>query len=387
VIRVTAGERPAVIVFRIRVLPWSETFIAAQGGRLERYRPVFAGFRWDKAGKTYLAGHDAVLLEDHSALPAVARALQRTVGLVGPAFLRALRERAPVLVHAHFGRSADAAIPLARALGVPLVATFHGCDITVTPRTRRERRRRARVFAAAARVVAVSEFIAERLRENGCPPGKITRHFIGVDTERFAPGPEADREPAQVLFVGRIVEKKGLVHLLRALPEVQRALPEVSLAIAGDGPLRAALEAEARDLGVRARFLGVLPPARVQELMRRTTVLCVPSLPAASGDDEGLGMVIVEAQASGAPVVISRSGGMPETVVDGVTGLIAPPGDERAIAAHLVALLSDRERRARFSAAARANVLEKFDLRRQTARLEELYDDVRAGIRSERTAS
>ena len=377
--RALDGQRPSVVVFRKRLLPWSETFIAAQGGRLERYRPVFAGFRWDKAGKTYLAGHDAVLLEDHAALPALARALQHTIGLVGPAFLRALREHAPVLVHAHFGRSADAAIPLARSLGVPLVATFHGCDITVAPRTPRERRRRARVFAAAARIVAVSEFIAGRLRENGCPPEKITVHYIGVDTERFAPDPAAEREPAQVLFVGRIVEKKGLVHLLRAMPEVQRVLPAAELAIAGDGPLRAALEREARALGVHARFLGVVPPARVQELMRRTTVLCVPSLPATSGDDEGLGMVIVEAQASGAPVVISRSGGMPETVVDGVTGLIAPPGDERAIATHLVALLSDPERRARFSAAARANVLERFDLRRQTARLEQLYDDVRAG--------
>ncbi len=368
--------RPAVVVFRKRLLPWSETFIAAQGGRLARYRPVFAGFRWDKAGKTYLAGHDTVLLEDHAALPAVARALQRTVGLVGPAFLRALRERRPVLVHAHFGRSADAAIPLARALGVPLVATYHGCDITVVPRSRRERRRRARVFAAAARVIAVSEFIASGLRANGCPPEKIAVHFIGVDTERFAPGAATEREPAQVLFVGRIVEKKGLVHLLRSMPEVQRAQPGAELLIAGDGPLRPALEAQAGQLGVRARFLGVVAPARVQELMRQTTVMCVPSVPASSGDDEGLGMVIVEAQASGAPVVISRSGGMPETVVDGVTGLIAAPRDERAIAAHLIALLADPARRERCSVAARANVLEKFDLGRQTARLEELYDDV-----------
>jgi glycosyltransferase involved in cell wall biosynthesis len=368
--------RPVVVVFRKRLLPWSETFIAAQGGRLVRYRPVFAGFRWDKAGKTYLAGQDTVLLEDHARLPALARALQRTVGLVGPAFLRTLRERAPVLVHAHFGRSADAAIPLARALGVPLVATYHGCDITVVPRSARERRRRARVFAASTRVLAVSEFIAAGLRANGCPPDKIVVHFIGVDTERFHPDPAVEREPAQVLFVGRIVEKKGLVHLVRAMPAVQRAHPAAELLVAGDGPLRAALEAEARSLGVRAKFLGIVPPAQVQELMRRTTVMCVPSVPATSGDDEGLGMVIVEAQASGAPVVISRSGGMPETVVDGVTGLVAAPGDEAAFAAHLSVLLGDPARRASFSTAARANVLERFDLGRQTARLETLYDEV-----------
>jgi glycosyltransferase involved in cell wall biosynthesis len=370
-------ERPAVVVFRKRLLPWSETFIAAQGRGLSRYRPVFSGFRWAQAGRTFLDGEDAVLLEDHSSAPALARAMQRTIGVVGRAYLRALREREPVLVHAHFGRSAEAAIPLARALGVPLVATFHGCDITVTPRRSAERRRRARVFAAATRVIAVSEFIAERLRANGCPADRIVRHYIGVDTERFAPGPDADREPALVLFVGRLVEKKGLTHLLRALPDVQRAVPQAELAIAGDGPLRAAHEAEARAAGVRARFLGVEPPARVQEWMRRATVLCVPSVPAASGDDEGLGMVILEAQASGAPVVISRSGGMPETVVDGVTGLVAPPGDPGALAAHLIALLQDPGRRARFSAAARANVLDTFDLRRQTARLEDIYDDAR----------
>ncbi len=367
--------RPAVVVFRKRLLPWSETFIAAQGRELRRYRAVFCGFRWDKAGRTYLEGQDALLLEDHAAVPALSRALLRVVGLVAPAFLRVLRARAPVLVHAHFGRSADAAIPVARALDVPLVTTFHGCDITVTPRTQRERRRRVRVFTASTRIIAVSEFIAERLRANGCPVDKIVRHYIGVDTERFAPGPAADREPAQVLFVGRLVEKKGLTYLLRAMPEVQRSVPAAELVVAGDGPLRAAHEAEARAVGARARFLGVQPPARVQELMRRATAMCVPSLPATSGDDEGLPMGVVEAQASGAPLVVSRAGGMLEAVVDGVTGLVAPPGDVRAIAAHLVALLEDPERRTRFSAAARANVLETFDLRRQTARLEEIYDE------------
>jgi colanic acid/amylovoran biosynthesis glycosyltransferase len=105
-------------------------------------------------------------------------------------------------------------------------------------------------------------------------------------------------------------------------------------------------------------------------------VVCVPSVPTADGNAEGLPTTLVEAQASGVPVVASPSGGTAEGVVDGVTGLLAPSGDERALAAALIELLGDRTLRDRCAAAARAHALERFDLRRQTAALERIYDEV-----------
>src|SRR5690606_5174188 len=252
----TDAGRPAVLIFRKELLPWSETFIAAQGGALQRYRPVFAGYRLAQAGNSYLAGHERVVLADHTFSAGLGKAAIKALRLTPPRWRRALAAHHPVLLHAHFGTNALDAIPIARALGVPLVVTYHGMDIATRPRHARDRRRRHRVFHAAHRVIAVSGFIASRLREAGCPPDRIVIHHIGVDTRRFSPGDPAERVRTQILLVGRLVTKKGLTHLLRAMPRVQEAVPEAELVVVGDGPLRARHEAEAASLGVRCRFVG-----------------------------------------------------------------------------------------------------------------------------------
>ncbi|HEX7050518.1 MAG TPA: glycosyltransferase [Longimicrobiales bacterium] len=370
-------DRPAVLIFRKRLLPWSETFIAAQGGALSRYRPVFVGYQCAGAGAHYLAGHDRVVLAEHARFPGLAKGALKAFGWVAPRWRGELGARRPVLLHVHFGVNAAVALPIARTFDLPLIVTYHGMDITVERTTAADRRRRERIFAAADRIIAVSEFIAGRLREAGCPAEKLTVHYIGVDTERFVPAPAESRASSQILFVGRLVPKKGLIHLIRAMPRVQRAVPDAELVVAGDGGLRSQLEAEAGRLGIRCRFLGVRTPDQVQALMRRATLLCAPSVVAENGDAEGLGMVIVEAQASGIPVVTFRSGGAAESVVHGETGFVAPERDEDALAAHLTAILADAELRDRMSAAARAHIVENFDLRRQTAALERIYDQVR----------
>lgn len=383
-------ERPTAIVFRNRILPWSETFIAAQSGALSRYAPVLAGYSSDPSGAPFLVGRPRVLLEDHSLFPAAEKLLLKSIGRVPRRWLRAIAATRPVVLHAHFGSSALPAGPIARALGIPLVLTYHGMDITVVAKSEAAREGRRRAFAAADRVIAVSQFIAGALREAGCPAEKITVHFIGIDTARFAPADEA-RAAAEVLYVGRLVEKKGVGHLLRAMAQVRREVPAVELVLAGDGPLRESLASEAAALDVPARFLGVQTPEQVQRLMRRATVLAGPSIVDVRGNAEGLGMTFLEAQASGLPPVVSTSGGAAEGVVHGVTGFLFSPGDEAALAGHLVHLLGDPALCARMGLAGRAHVERHFDLRRQTAALESIYDAVvkhrAADRRSPRTPS
>lgn len=367
-------DDPAVLIFRKRLLPWSETFIAAQGEALRRYHPVFVGYQRVPAGQRLLAGADQVVLEDHALFPPLSKAALKGIGLVTPRWKRELVARHPVLVHAHFGVNAADAAALARSLRVPFIVTYHGMDIAVRERSRRQLRERRKVFAGAVRIIAVSRFIADLLRAAGCPEEKIVVHYIGVDTRRFTPGDPEAREPATILFVGRLVEKKGLIHLLRAMPAVQSAVPAARLLVVGDGPRRALMEQEAERLGVQCSFLGVQSPEAVANLMRSATVMCAPFVVAASGDAEGLGLTTVEAQSCGLPVVAFPSGGSPEAIIDQVTGYIAPARDEGALSEKLIALLNDPERRARFSAAARAHVLDRFDLERQTQELETIYD-------------
>ncbi len=379
------------LVFRKRILPWSETFIASQSGAMARYAPVLVGYSRDPGGAAYVIGRPQLLLNDHSAFPALEKFLLKSAGRAPRRWLRAIAETQPVVLHAHFGSSALPASRIARALRIPLVVTYHGMDITVAATTRAEVERRHRAFAAADRVIAVSGFIAEVLRKAGCPPEKITVHFIGVDTARFTPwaghgaAPDARtaaeaRSATEVLFVGRLVEKKGVTHLIRAMQEVRRTVPAAELVLAGDGPLRTALEKECLVHGVPARFLGVQTPEQVIGLMRRAAVLCGPSIADSRGNAEGLPITFLEAQACGLPVIASMSGGTGEGIVHGETGVLFTPGDERALADHLLAMLgpSNDALRHRMSIAARRYIEQQFDLARQTAALETIYDEVRA---------
>ena len=377
------GPRPTAVIFRKRLLPWSETFIGAQVGAMSRYHPVLAGYSRDARGEKYLDGREVIVLDEHSAFASLERLLLKA-GRVPRRWLRAVAATHPSLVHAHFGTNAPPAVLMAAHLRVPLIVTWHGVDITSIARTDAQRRRRQAIFRAADRTLAVSHFIAGALRDQGCPAEKIVVHYIGVDTEFFSPSSRR-RSPHQVLFVARLVPKKGLVHLIRAMERVQQRVPEAELLVAGDGPLRAELEKDAAARGVRATFLGVQTPAQVRELMRGAALLCGPGVVATSGDAEGLGIIFLEAQAVGLPVVASTSGGIAEGVVDGETGLLHTPGDEAALAEQIVTLLTDADRRRRMGEAGRAHVLRSFDLRRQTRSLENLYDDVTA--RAARRAS
>jgi glycosyltransferase involved in cell wall biosynthesis len=146
--------------------------------------------------------------------------------------------------------------------------------------------------------------------------------------------------------------------------------------VIGDGPLRSRLETLARELNVRCRFLGVQPASTVREALQRAQIFCVPSVTAANGDSEGLGMVFAEAQAMGVPVVSTRHGGIPEVVSDRVTGLLAPERDHEALADSLCLLLGNEDLWQAFRAAGLQHVEQRFDLKRQTALLEAVYDRV-----------
>jgi glycosyltransferase involved in cell wall biosynthesis len=212
----------------------------------------------------------------------------------------------------------------------------------------------------------------------GYPAERTIVHRIGVDVEQFKP-PVTHRREKLVLFVGRLVEKKGCASLIEAMAEVQRRCPAAELVVIGGGRLRSDHEARAAAARVRCRFLGTQPPSVVQDWMGRAAVFCVPSVVAASGDAEGFGMVFIEAQAMGLPVVSTRSGGIPEAVENRETGLLVGERDPRALAEAILALIESKELWQRFSVAGRTRVVEHFNLARQTDRLEEVFGQLLAG--------
>jgi colanic acid/amylovoran biosynthesis glycosyltransferase len=173
--------------------------------------------------------------------------------------------------------------------------------------------------------------------------------------------------------VGRLVESKGAEFLIRAASEIQKQLPETELVLIGEGPLRRALETQARQSLRRYRFLGSMSPEEVRVWMNRSSVVCVPSVRRRSGEEEAFGMVCAEAQAVGKPVVAFESGGISEVVTHGETGFLAAARDWQSLAKYLAELLQDPKLRERFGLAGRQLVLRQFDLAERTRALEQVY--------------
>jgi len=361
-----------VLIFKENLLPPSETFILAQMNALSEYTPILAGL--ERAYPSLALPHEPLLLSRHGRSISDARAkLYRRTG-AAPVFHHQAKHARPDLVHAHFGSGGRTALPLARALGVPLVVTLHGSDVTVRSR---EPGRYRQLGEEASALVCVSKFIRDRALEAGLPPQKLFVHYIGIDRAVFSPS-KATAPRQGVLFVGRLVEKKGCEYLLRAMKLVQRAHPRCELTVIGDGPLRVSLEALAGELNIACRFLGVQAPATIREALRSAKIFCVPSVTAADGDSEGLGMVFGEAQAMGVPVVSTSHGGIPEIVIHGVTGLLVPERDHESLAEALSVLLGDEDRWQQFHFGALQHTEQHFDLRTQTALLENIYTGVLA---------
>src|SRR5262249_36158520 len=155
---------------------------------------------------------------------------------------------------------------------------------------------------------------------------------------RFQPDHALLREPI-VLFVGRLLEVKGVSYLLAAMQRVQARVPAARLVIIGNGDLREALDREASERHVRVEFLDYVSPDEIRRWMNRARVLCVPSVPAANGTIEALPMVALEAQAMELPLAGFASGGIPEAVVDGRTALLVAERDADALAEAIEALL------------------------------------------------
>ena len=371
-----------VVVFRIQLLPPSETFIVAQAAAMRRFAPYFVGWR-------RMAGIDLPAESSWTADGGGLRGRLRELCFryAGPsrAQVARLRARRPRLVYAHFGPDGHAAMQLAEQLNVPLVTALHGYDVTMSDQAMGKTRLgreylqgRSTLQQKGALFLSCSAFVRSRGVALGYPVDRTLVHSIGVDVEQFRPPALRQREKL-VLFVGRMVEKKGCGSLIEAMAEVQRRCPEAGLVLIGDGRLRATYQSLAGALGVRCCFLGSQPAGVVRDWMSRAAIFCVPSVVAASGDAEGFGMVFIEAQAMGLPVVSTLSGGIPEAVRHGETGLLVKEQDAPALAEAIQLLLQNSALWQRYSLAGRKHVVDHFNLTRQTARLEDLFSQVLAG--------
>jgi glycosyltransferase involved in cell wall biosynthesis len=353
------------------VAPAAEGLAAAErlgGVAVRRYRYAPA-----RAQRLAYAGE----MHRRAASPTGALAL---AGLLGAGALAARRAgRGADLVHAHWWFPAGVQALAART-GLPLVTTLHGTDVRLARTRPAARAACARVLRASARVTAVSGWLAGQAA--GFVPGldpPVTVAPMPVDDLAFSPGPVA-RPRDELLFVGRLDRQKGAEVALRALAGLTGPAAGLPLRVVGAGPEQAALRRLAGELGVagRVRWDGQLPQAELAGRYRRAAALVVP------GRDEGLGLVAVEGQLSGAPVVAAASGGLLDVVADGRTGRTFLPGRPDALARALEAVLADPAGTARMAAAARELAAARFGAAGAARTYAAVYADALAGVREGR---
>ncbi len=246
--------------------------------------------------------------------------------------------------------------------GTPLIINLHGSDIFLAKKSRMIGALARFGFRRAAAVSACSPY----LRDSAVQMGARNVHVIphGADPLRFPAKTRYDENPRIILSLGRLVQKKGLDVLLRAAPRILGEIPDVEIWIAGDGPELQRLKTMAgqsnESMRKRLKFLGSVAWTNVPALLRQATVFVVPSIRDGSGNEDGLPTTILEAMASGLPIVASDIAGVSLVVKDGINGLLVPPGDVTALGNAVNRILSDNNLKLSMGSAGRESVENNF---------------------------
>lgn len=283
----------------------------------------------------------------------------------------AIRAWGPTHIHAHFATyPSTAALALSRRLDVPFSFTAHAHDIFLEDHLLALKMRSAKFS------VAISEFnrrfLGERLGEGATRNTRIVH--CGVSLAAF-PFCAEGRDPRRILAVGRLDEIKGFPHLVEACARLKARGVAFACDIVGSGPLEGLLKERIAALGLQesVRLLGMRKQEEVRALMQQAGIFALPSVVTRRGDRDGIPVALMEAMASGTPVVSTRVSGIPELVQDGVNGLLAAPADADALCACLERLLEDPSLAAALAVRARATVEREFEIGRESGKL---YDAI-----------
>lgn len=272
----------------------------------------------------------------------------------------------PNVVHAHWWFPGGlVGLGACGVTGVPLMTTLHGSDVRLAVGAGAAHPAFRRVLRGSSVVTAVSSWLAREARRLA-PSAAIEVAPMPVRDDIFTPDPAARAADARFLFVGRLNEQKGVVHLLDALARMRH---RATLDVVGDGPDRDALLAQSARRGLvdRVQWHRAVPHDALPGLYRQSTALVLPSR------DEGLGLVAVEAHLCGTPVIGADSGGIPDVVRHRETGLLAPVGDAGALAQAMDALLDRDDRGLAWGEAGRRAAVATFAPAAVARRYVQLY--------------
>ncbi|KUP04379.1 hypothetical protein Q75_15370 [Bacillus coahuilensis p1.1.43] len=371
------------MIYRDSLLPKSETFIQKQTNFYKSFTPYFLGYKHVKKGLSLPT--DRVYTDNENVKNGISEVLKKKIGW-NSSFDRYIANVSPTLIHAHFGPDGVLAYPFAKRHKLPLLVTFHGYDVTVKDTFLKQQSFNVRNYVKKREIlkedwvypIAASSFIKEKLIEKGFDEEKIITHYIGVDINAYShisPLTLEERSHS-ALFVGRLIENKGAHYFIEAVKLLMQNDLDLTVHIAGDGPEKSRLMELSAPFEDRFHFHGMIPHDEVLSLMSSSKVLCVPSVEVESGASEGFGIVFIEAGLMGLPVASFYTGGIPEAVLHGETGLLTSQKDVINLSENIRTLLTNTDLWNEMSLAAQKRVRFEFDIEIQTRKLEQLYKDI-----------
>jgi colanic acid/amylovoran biosynthesis glycosyltransferase len=289
-----------------------------------------------------------------------------------------LEKRSARLLHIYFGQIAVHLLPLIRAWENPSIVSFHGADVMVDMHKPAYREATRRMLDAVKLILVRSESLRRAVIDLGCDDKKIEVQRTGIPLDEFQfrernfVGAAAEW---RLMQAGRLIEKKGLSVTLRAFANFLREYPNAKLTIAGEGPLLGQLQELARELKVdnRVSFTGFISQEQLRDVYQGSHIFLHPSETGSAGNQEGIPNSMLEAMASGLPAFATQHGGIPEAIENGGSGILVPEHDHEELARALLSAAQDPDFLSRIARAGAEVVRERFDLRVQAQRLEDVY--------------
>jgi len=289
-----------------------------------------------------------------------------------------LKQQNVRLLHARFGTAGVELMPIAKASKLPLLTSFHGFDVSkhvnLNPSYKKSL---LRLFKQGTAFTVNSLYMKKRLVRMGCPAKKITLLHSGIDFQKFPllPPKPIDNGGVRFLSVGRLVNKKGMDTLIRAFRRVHAAYPKATLTIVGDGEQKGKLQSMIRAYGLEnaVTLTGALPHKRVQEELAQCHLFVLASKTGKDGNHEGIPNVIMEAMATGRPVISTYHAGIPELVTHKVTGYLVPEKSPGKLGEMMKRAIANSSEWQKIVSAARQRVEKRHNIRNQRLRLENLY--------------
>ncbi len=278
------------------------------------------------------------------------------------------------VVLANYGMCAAHMVPVCKALDIPLLVIFHGHDATDQKLISRYRKKYQKLFQYASSLIVVSNDMGSKLKDLGANPEKIKVVPCGVDTDKFKPNEQPAQEK-RFLAVGRFTAKKGPLYTIEAFNKVHQKFPDATLTMVGKkSGLFEACEQKVGELGLNdaVTFTGILDQSQIAQLMGSSLAFVQHSITAPNGDMEGTPVSIMEAGASGLPIVSTRHGGIKDAVVHGQTGFLVKETDVDEMANFMMQLCQDSIRAKAMGLEGREHIQKNYLQKKQIKRLYDL---------------